>query len=153
MKRGFTLIELLVVVLIIGILSSVALPQYTKAVNKARATETWTLGKAFFDAQNIYLMETGQITDQLDDLSLDVSRELNNWTVTTGGGQGDVGSVWIGFSGKGSLSDVSLQYNFFSGNPHRKTVECRSDNHCREMMPCQNPDIATGGNLYICQDF
>ena len=60
-KRAFTLIELLVVVLIVGILSAIALPQYQKAVMKARLSEAFISMKALADAVKICEMENGRI--------------------------------------------------------------------------------------------
>ena len=55
-KRAFTLIELLVVVLIIGILAAVAVPQYQKAVYKARAVEAVTTLDSLKKGMQLYML-------------------------------------------------------------------------------------------------
>ncbi|MGN0015904.1 MAG: type IV pilin protein [Candidatus Avelusimicrobium sp.] len=68
--KGFTLIELLVVVLIIGILSSVALPQYQKAVKKTRLMRLAPLIKAMADAEEAYYLANGQYTPFSSELDI-----------------------------------------------------------------------------------
>ena len=81
MKKGFTLIELLVVVLIIGILSAVALPQYEKAVRKSRIAEAKVVLRALITAEDFYFLANGSMSywDSWDDLDIQVPTESKNW--------------------------------------------------------------------------
>ena len=72
MKKGFTLIELLVVVLIIGILASIALPQYQRAVLRAKFTEVELNLHALAQAEERYYLANGSYTQNLSDLDIEL---------------------------------------------------------------------------------
>ena len=69
-KKGFTLIELLVVVLIIGILASIAIPQYFKVVEKSRVAEAMSVISAIKSAEERFLAKGGLYTSDFTQLDI-----------------------------------------------------------------------------------
>jgi prepilin-type N-terminal cleavage/methylation domain-containing protein len=107
-RKGFTLIEVMVVILIIGILGSLAMPQYTKFVEKAKITEAKSFLATLKTAQNIYYTENDSYAIDLNDLAIDIpenskfftysedltdaSATVYSYTITREGGKYGAGS-------------------------------------------------------------
>ncbi len=70
-KKGFTLIELMVVIVIVGILAAVAIPKFSMASHKAKASEFPTVLMAIFTAEGTYEQETGIYSATFSSIGLD----------------------------------------------------------------------------------
>lgn len=131
-NAGFTLIELLVVVLIIGILASVALPQYERAVEKSRAAEALVILKNIADANRVYYMANGVYATHLDELDIEIPGEdivYNGWR------RKQTDKFQFGTRAQGVVDSIALanrlpvgQGYFMYVNPNVNGVFCRPYN-------------------------
>ena len=85
LEKGFTLVELMIVIVIVGILSAVALPNFLSQTDRAKATEAKSQAKAFLTNYHIATLEGGTATETaLKDISEGGAcpEDTDNWTFT-----------------------------------------------------------------------
>ncbi len=145
MKRGFTLIELLVVVLIIGILSAVALPQYTKTVEKARVAEVLTNVKAFTTAADIVLLENGGYPSSNIGLQ-DMTLELSGGTYDS---DGNLETKYFTYEGGGCSSSICGIEVYRKTGDYAFVAEWNNLGNDQWDLVCYTQDTEMGD--YICK--
>jgi type IV pilus assembly protein PilA len=92
-QRGFTLIELMIVVAIIGVLASIAVPQYQNYVARAQVSEAFNLAAEFKVAISEYYMATGGFPQSNADIGYATDTSPTGSGTT---GASDVGS-YVGY--------------------------------------------------------
>ena len=143
-RKGFTLVELLVVVLIIGVLASVAIPQYFKAVEKSRIAEAQSTIATIKSAQERYLAGSGAYASDLNNLDISyanlttalINLRFFNATLATSAGT----SYVLTLTRTTANSSVTSRYGAYSitmsmpTSPIGTISACATSGNCDELL-------------------
>ena len=109
-RGGFTLLELLMVVIIIAILASIALPQYLKAAERARASEALTmLGSIRSAQQRFQALNNGVFATAAQNCNLDIDVPFS--PACPGGPLAAAAAPWLYAVNNGAGNAIATRQN------------------------------------------
>ncbi|QNJ06682.1 type IV pilin PilA [Synechococcus sp. MEDNS5] len=133
LEKGFTLVELMIVIVIVGILSAVALPNFLSQTSKAKATEAKTLTSSALKEAQIAWTETG----------------------TTGLGAWEVASDDADAPGQCPASTNTFGFTCDGSTPATVTVTAKGGADSGDLKDKEivgSVDVTKGGNIAFCGD-
>jgi prepilin-type N-terminal cleavage/methylation domain-containing protein len=134
MKRGFTLIELLVVIIIIGILATLAVPQYLTATERAKSGKARHAIGLIAQAEKLYrgdrdtyinvpnkaaLLNSPGLSDYIE--LVDISRDLD-WNYNVSGATSSVFLITATRLAGSDLGTITFAQDGVWGGTRRRRV-------------------------------